>query len=145
VEAAGAEQDRQIPPIGIPQDLRWIPIGGTFWVSTYPRGVDEELVMTTDADGHVHGYTAEKSSHLKRLRRIEGQIRGLQRMVEEDKYCIDILTQVSAATKALQSFSLELLDEHLEHCVVDAARRGGEEADQKVREASEAIARLVRS
>jgi DNA-binding FrmR family transcriptional regulator len=101
--------------------------------------------MTTDADGHVHGYTAEKSSHLKRLRRIEGQIRGLQRMVEEDKYCIDILTQVSAATKALQSFSLELLDEHLSHCVVEAAQKGGTEAEEKVREASDAIARLVRS
>ena len=97
------------------------------------------------SDEHVHGYTAEKTSHLKRLRRIEGQVRGLQRMVEEDKYCIDILTQVSAATKALQSFSLELLEEHLEHCVVDAARRGGPEAKDKVREASEAIARLVRS
>jgi DNA-binding FrmR family transcriptional regulator len=66
-------------------------------------------------------------------------------MVEEDKYCIDILTQVSAATKALQAFSLELLDEHLGHCVVEAAARGGVEAEQKVREASDAIARLVRS
>ncbi|MEU4395021.1 metal-sensitive transcriptional regulator [Kribbella sp. NPDC023855] len=93
----------------------------------------------------MHGYTSEKSSHLKRLRRIEGQVRGLQRMVEEDKYCIDILTQVSAATKALQSFSLELLDEHLSHCVVDAAQKGGVEAEEKIREASDAIARLVRS
>jgi DNA-binding FrmR family transcriptional regulator len=92
-----------------------------------------------------YGYHDQKDSHLKRLRRIEGQVRGLQRMVEEDKYCIDILTQVSAATKALQSFSLELLEEHLEHCVVDAARRGGPEAQDKVREASDAIARLVRS
>ena|SRR6266545_3505191 len=92
-----------------------------------------------------YGYSDHKSSHLKRLRRIEGQIRGLQRMVDEDKYCIDILTQVSAATKALQSFSLELLDEHLAHCVVEAAQRGGPEADEKVREASDAIARLVRS
>ena len=91
------------------------------------------------------GYMDNKESHLKRLRRIEGQIRGLQRMVEEDKYCIDILTQVSAATKALQSFSLELLDEHMSHCLVDAARAGGPEADAKVREASDAIARLVRS
>ena len=98
-----------------------------------------------DEHSGQHGYISNKDDYLKRLRRIEGQARGLQRMVEEDKYCIDILTQVSAATKALQSFSLELLDEHLEHCVVDAARRGGEEADQKVREASEAIARLVRS
>ena len=97
------------------------------------------------ADHQTHGYTARKDSHLKRLRRVEGQVRGLQRMVEEDKYCIDILTQVSAATKALQSFSLELLDEHLAHCVVEAAQRGGAEADEKVREASDAIARLVRS
>ena len=99
--------------------------------------------MSTDTA--THGYSARKDSHLKRLRRIEGQVRGLQRMVEEDQYCIDILTQVSAATKALQSFSLELLDEHLAHCVVQAAQRGGVEADEKVREASEAIARLVRS
>ncbi|MEC3981477.1 MULTISPECIES: metal-sensitive transcriptional regulator [unclassified Amycolatopsis] len=91
------------------------------------------------------GYSGEREAYLKRLRRIEGQIRGLQRMVEQDKYCIDILTQVSAATKALQSFSLELLDEHLATCVVQAAAAGGEEADLKVREASDAIARLVRS
>jgi DNA-binding FrmR family transcriptional regulator len=103
--------------------------------------------MTTDEQQpeHVHGYTSEKPSHLKRLRRIEGQVRGLQRMVEEDKYCIDILTQVSAATKALQSFSLELLDEHLSHCVLEAAQKGGTGAEEKVREASDAIARLVRS
>lgn len=99
--------------------------------------------MSTDTA--THGYSDSKTSHLKRLRRVEGQIRGLQRMVEEDQYCIDILTQVSAATKALQSFSLELLDEHLAHCVVQAAQKGGPEADEKVREASEAIARLVRS
>ncbi|WP_431906281.1 metal-sensitive transcriptional regulator [Amycolatopsis thermoflava] len=90
-------------------------------------------------------YSGDKDAYLKRLRRIEGQIRGLQRMVEEDKYCIDILTQVSAATKALQSFSLELLDEHLSSCVVDAAHAGGREAEVKVREASDAIARLVKS
>ena len=91
------------------------------------------------------GYTMQRDDYLKRLRRIEGQVRGLQRMVENDEYCIDILTQVSAATKALQSFSLELLDEHLATCVVQAAAAGGEEADLKVREASDAIARLVRS
>ena len=91
------------------------------------------------------GYTHDKDEHLTRLRKIEGQIRGLSRMVEDDKYCIDILTQVSAATKALQSFSIELLEEHLAHCVVEAAQRGGSEAEEKVREASEAIARLVRS
>jgi DNA-binding FrmR family transcriptional regulator len=97
------------------------------------------------SDDSTYGYHDRKDSHLKRLRRVEGQVRGLQRMVEEDKYCIDILTQVSAATKALQAFSLELLEEHLAHCVVEAAQRGGPEADEKVREASEAIARLVRS
>ncbi|HEX4699149.1 MAG TPA: metal-sensitive transcriptional regulator [Actinomycetes bacterium] len=93
----------------------------------------------------THGNADRKDSHLKRLRRVEGQVRGLARMVEEDSYCIDILTQVSAATKALQSFSIELLEEHLAHCVVEAAQRGGPEAEEKVREASEAIARLVRS
>jgi DNA-binding FrmR family transcriptional regulator len=102
-------------------------------------------MVTGNATGALHGYTEQKDTHLKRLRRVEGQVRGLQRMVEEDQYCIDILTQVSAATKALQSFSLQLLDEHLAHCVVEAARRGGPEADHKVREASDAIARLVRS
>jgi CsoR family transcriptional regulator, copper-sensing transcriptional repressor len=93
----------------------------------------------------AHGYIGSKDEYLKRLRRIEGQARGLQRMVDEEQYCIDILTQVSAMTKALQSVALGLLEEHLSHCVVDAAARGGPEADEKVREASEAIARLVRS
>ena len=94
---------------------------------------------------HQHGYIGSKDDYLKRLRRIEGQARGLQRMVEEEKYCIDILTQVSAMTKALQSVALGLLDEHMAHCVVDAARAGDAEADVKIREASDAIARLVRS
>jgi DNA-binding FrmR family transcriptional regulator len=102
-----------------------------------------------DAQTHEHagphGYIHRKDDYLKRLRRIEGQARGLQKMVEEEKYCIDILTQVSAMTKALQSVALGLLDEHLAHCVVDAARAGGPEAQEKVREASAAIARLVRS
>ncbi len=96
-------------------------------------------------DHSAHGYIGQKDAYLKRLRRIEGQARGLQRMVEEDQYCIDILTQVSAMTKALQSVSLGLLDDHLSHCVVDAARAGGAESDAKIREASDAIARLVRS
>jgi DNA-binding FrmR family transcriptional regulator len=91
------------------------------------------------------GYSERRGDHLARLRRVEGQIRGLQRMVEEDKYCIDILTQVAAATKALQSFSLELLEEHLGTCVVEAARTDAGLANEKVREASDAIARLVRS
>lgn len=92
-----------------------------------------------------HGYIHNKDDYLKRLRRIEGQARGLQRMVEEEQYCIDILTQVSAMTKALQSVSLGLLDEHLSHCVVDAVAAGGDEANVKLKEASAAIARLVRS
>ncbi|GAB2917669.1 metal-sensitive transcriptional regulator [Rhodococcus aerolatus] len=91
------------------------------------------------------GYAGTKDDQLKRLRRIEGQVRGLQRMVESDTYCIDVLTQVSAATKALQSVALGLLEEHMAHCMVEAARAGGAEQDLKVREASDAIARLVRS
>ena len=91
------------------------------------------------------GYVDDKQAHLKRLRRIEGQVRGLQRMVEEDKYCIDVLTQVSAATKALEAFALSMLDEHLRHCVTHAVQEGGSEADDKIAEASAAIARLVRS
>jgi DNA-binding FrmR family transcriptional regulator len=103
--------------------------------------------MTTAAHEHAspHGYIHLKEDYLKRLRRIEGQARGLQKMVEDEKYCIDILTQVAAMTKALQSVALGLLDEHMSHCVVQAARAGGPEADEKIREASEAIARLVRS
>jgi DNA-binding FrmR family transcriptional regulator len=91
------------------------------------------------------GYLDNKDDYLKRLRRIEGQIRGLQRMVADDTYCIDVLTQVSAATKALQSVALGLLEEHMSHCLVAAARAGGTEQDTKLKEASEAIARLVRS
>ena len=91
------------------------------------------------------GYTGSKDDYLKRLRRIEGQVRGIARMVEEDVYCIDILTQVSAATKALQAVSLGLMEDHLGHCVVEAARESQEAGDEKVREAAEAIARLVRS
>jgi len=102
-----------------------------------------------DAATHEHaslyGYIHRKDDYLKRLRRIEGQARGLQKMVEDEKYCIDILTQVSAMTKALQSVALGLLDEHMSHCVLQAAAAGGPEADEKIREASEAIARLVRS
>jgi CsoR family transcriptional regulator, copper-sensing transcriptional repressor len=93
----------------------------------------------------MYGYTPGKDDYLKRLRRIEGQVRGLQKMVEDDKYCIDILTQVSAATRALQSVALGLLEDHLGHCVANAAAEGGEVADAKVREAADAIARLVKS
>ncbi len=93
----------------------------------------------------MRGYTQEKDAYLRRLRRIEGQIRGLQRMVEEDVYCIDVLTQVSAVTRALQAVALGLLEDHLGACVSDAVRKGGEEGQASVHEAAEAIARLVRS
>jgi DNA-binding FrmR family transcriptional regulator len=105
-------------------------------------GVSEGALVT-------NGYTGDKDAYLKRLRRVEGQVRGLQRMVTDDAYCIDILTQVSAATKALQAVALGLLEDHMSHCVADAvaasAADGGTAADEKIREASEAIARLVRS
>lgn len=91
------------------------------------------------------GYTGTKDDYLKRLRRIEGQVRGIARMVDEDVYCIDILTQVSAVTKALQAVSLGLMEDHLGHCVVGAARESHAAGDEKVREAADAIARLVRS
>jgi CsoR family transcriptional regulator, copper-sensing transcriptional repressor len=91
------------------------------------------------------GYIDNKEAQLKRLRRIEGQVRGLQRMVDQEEYCIDILTQVSAATKALESVALGLLDDHLRHCVVHAAQDPSESIDDKIAEASAAIARLVRS
>ncbi len=94
---------------------------------------------------HHRGYEESKAEYLTRLRRIEGQARGLQRMIEEDKYCIDVLTQISAMTRALQSVALGLLDDHISHCVVDAVEHGGPEAQQKLAEASAAIARLVRS
>ena len=91
------------------------------------------------------GYTAAKKDHLGRLRRIEGQVRGISRMVEQDVYCIDVLTQIAAATKALQAVGLGLLEDHMSHCVLSAARTGSAEGEAKIREASEAIARLVRS
>jgi DNA-binding FrmR family transcriptional regulator len=93
----------------------------------------------------VHGYSPDKDDYLRRLRRIEGQVRGLQRMVEDDKYCIDVLTQVSAVTRALQSVALGLMEDHLGHCVAQAIAEGGDVAAAKVQEASDAIARLVRS
>jgi DNA-binding FrmR family transcriptional regulator len=92
-----------------------------------------------------HGYASDKAAYLKRMRRIEGQVRGIARMIDEDVYCIDILTQVSAVTKALQAVSLALVEDHLGHCVVDAARQSPDDGAAKVREAAEAIGRLVRS
>lgn len=91
------------------------------------------------------GYIDDKEVIQKRLRKVEGQVRGIQRMVDEDRYCIEILEQVSAATKALQAVALGLLDDHLAHCLSDAVRKGGDEATEKLNEASAAIARLVRS
>ena len=87
----------------------------------------------------------DKDDLLKRLRRVEGQVRGLQQMVEDDRYCIDVLTQISAATKALQSVAMGLLDDHLRHCVANAVATGGPEADKKLTEATAAVARLIRS
>lgn len=102
--------------------------------------------VQTHAQEHAHhGYIGEKERVLARLKRIEGQARGISRMVEEEKYCIDILTQISALTSALEAVAVGLLDDHLKHCVLDAARAGGPEAEAKLAEASAAIARLVRS
>ena len=106
----------------------------------------EDSVMTNpETHDGPHGYISNKDAYLKRLRRIEGQARGLQGMVTDDKYCIDILTQISAMTSALESVALGLLDDHLNHCVLNAAVAGGAEAEAKLQEASAAIARLVRS
>jgi DNA-binding FrmR family transcriptional regulator len=118
------------------------PTGERVGVHIPPRGM---VVIMSEQHGHLEGNDEAVQAHLKRLRRIEGQVRGIQRMVEEEKYCIDILTQVSAATKALQALALSLLDDHMAHCLVDAARQGGAEQEQKLKEASEAIARLVKS
>ena len=117
-------------PGGRPNALRLIPYRGI--------GYGDRRTMRP-------GYIDNKDALQKRLRRVEGQVRGLQRMVDEDRYCIDILEQVSAATKALQAVALELLDDHLAHCVSDAVRQGGDEATEKLNEASAAIGRLVRS
>ncbi|MGC5617637.1 metal-sensitive transcriptional regulator [Georgenia sp. Z1491] len=101
--------------------------------------------ITTPSAEVDHGYISDKDRYLARLKRIEGQARGIHRMIDEDTYCIDILTQISAVTSALENVALALLDDHLKHCVVDAARTGGSEADEKIKEASAAITRLVKS
>jgi DNA-binding FrmR family transcriptional regulator len=93
----------------------------------------------------MRGYTQDKDAYLKRLRRIEGQVRGLQRMVEDDTYCVDVLTQISAATRALQAVAIGLLEDHLGHCVAEAIEQGGPDAQEKVKEAAAAISRLVKS
>ncbi|WP_395308831.1 metal-sensitive transcriptional regulator [Mycobacterium sp. AMU20-3851] len=93
----------------------------------------------------THGYASQKDNYAKRLRRIEGQVRGIAKMIDDDKYCIDVLTQISAVNSALRTVALGLLDEHLDHCVTRAVADGGDEANAKLAEASAAIARLVRS
>ncbi|OLT46081.1 MULTISPECIES: metal-sensitive transcriptional regulator [Actinomycetes] len=103
-----------------------------------------ETITTPTAEAS-HGYINDKDRYLARLKRIEGQARGIHRMIDEDTYCIDILTQISALTSALENVALGLLDDHLKHCVVDAAKAGGPQAEEKIKEASDAIARLVKS
>ncbi|MDO5617532.1 metal-sensitive transcriptional regulator [Kocuria sp.] len=98
-----------------------------------------------DSEPPHHGYMSEKARYLARLKRIEGQARGIHRMVDQDTYCIEILTQISAMTSALENVALALLDDHLKHCVLEAAQKGGPEAEAKIAEASAAIARLVKS
>ena len=102
---------------------------------------DEESAQVSHG---AHGYGPHRDELLKRLRRAEGQVRGIHGMVERDEYCIDIITQVAAATKALERVALALLDDHLGHCVAEAATQGGEVSEAKLKEASDAIARLVR-
>ncbi|MDO8145758.1 MULTISPECIES: metal-sensitive transcriptional regulator [unclassified Isoptericola] len=106
---------------------------------------DPTTAVGVDEHDGPHGYASDKAAYLKRMRRIEGQVRGIARMIDEDVYCIDILTQVSAVTKALQSVSLALVEDHLNHCVVGAARESDEAGAAKVKEATDAIGRLVRS
>ena len=102
------------------------------------------MTATTDSTTADHGYISDKDRYLARLKRIEGQTRGIHRMVNEDTYCIDILTQISAINSALNNVALGLLDDHLKHCVVAAVQDGGADGEAKIKEASEAIARLVR-
>src|SRR5699024_11004080 len=94
---------------------------------------------------HQHGYIEDKDRYLQRMKRVEGQARGISKMIDEETYCIDILTQISALTRALQGVATGLLDDHLEHCVLDAAKLSDDAAKEKIHEASEAIGRLVRS
>ena len=101
---------------------------------------------TVEPQPHAHhGYLSDKARYLARLKRIEGQARGIHRMVDEEVYCIDVLTQISALTSALENVALGLLEDHLRHCVVDAAKVGGDEAEEKIKEATAAISRLVKS
>ncbi|RPF22233.1 metal-sensitive transcriptional regulator [Myceligenerans xiligouense] len=102
-------------------------------------------MSATNEAPHEHGYISDKANYLKRMGRIEGQARGISRMIDDEKYCIDILTQISALTRALQVVAVGLLDDHLKTCVLDAAKLGGDDAEAKIQEATDAITRLVRS
>ena len=104
-----------------------------------------ERVDHTAVQQALPGYHDDKDAVLKRLRRVEGQVRGLQRLVKEDQYCIDVLTQIAATTKALQAVAVQLLEDHLQHCVQEAVMAGGDEARDKVAEASQAVARFLRT
>ncbi len=110
-----------------------------------PATSDAGDAQATDATGSQPGYAGGKAAYLARLRRIEGQARGIHRMIDEEQYCIDILTQISALTSALENVALGLLEDHLRHCVAHAAETGGEVADEKLTEAAAAIRRLVKS
>ncbi|GAB4096549.1 metal-sensitive transcriptional regulator [Brachybacterium squillarum] len=109
-------------------------------MTTIPKIAEDQA-----CHGGPHGYIQDKPRYLNRLKRIEGQARGISRMVDEEVYCIDILTQISALNSALENVALGLLDDHLSHCVLDAARGGGDEAEAKLKEASDAVRRLVKS
>lgn len=103
------------------------------------------MTNTTHSESADHGYISDKDRYLARLKRIEGQARGIHRMINEETYCIDILTQISSITSALNNVALSLLDDHVRHCVVRAAQTDGPAAEEKLAEAADAIARLVRS
>lgn len=147
------------PSTPTPPSTRWPGLAQHLWrrrsrTPTRNRPKDDDITMdttpvpdtTTDVGcDTAHGYISDKDRYLARLKRIEGQARGIYRMVDEEQYCIDILTQISALTSALRNVGLGLLDDHLKHCVVDAAQLGGEASEAKIKEASDAIARLVRS
>ena len=95
---------------------------------------------------HTHGYAADKDALVRRLHRIEGQVRGIERMIEDDRYCIDVLTQISAATTALESLAFRILDDHVNHCVADALASGDQaQAAQKSNELLEAVHRFSRA
>ena len=100
--------------------------------------------MSVDNDSHQHGYISDKERYLGRMKRIEGQARGIAKMIDEEKYCIDILTQVSAVNSALKGVGLQLLDDHMRHCVKNAVIQGDEAANEKFEEVSDAIGRFTR-